>query len=509
MPDPAYRTLLIRDGARHRIVNSLRLGSTITAETNGKPSAAATLDSDDGVLLPTLNVGKSASVKVTVSGGSGFLDGWIDFTQDGDFDDVGEHVLDDSPVAAGIQNLPISIPLAAKLGSTFARFRLSSARVTNPRGLAKDGEVEDYAVTVMLATPVIASMAATTESQRPEFKWSAVPGATSYTVFITNQSTGQSPFQTATVTGTSYTPVTDLGIGRFNIWVQAKNSAGKSIWSPQFNIQIATRTAIAPMDRRLITARPTLTWKALPGAARYDVLINDQLAGGPPILRDTNVTSPSYSPRGDMPLGLYRAWVRGIAQDGTPAGWSAMVEFYVVPAPVVVSGQNPTFDRTPTFAWQAVTGAASYTVLIKNLNSGATTLNKTNITDLSFTPSANLKDGAYRWWVLGKAANGTQGSWTTPFDIFIGGRTDILSPIGQTSNRRPTFQWKTVDGAIRYELWVNQVNGQAKYVHVTNLTAPSYTPLSNLQAGLYRAWVRSVSSTNESIWSNSLDFTIL
>ena len=45
-----YPTLFSADGARHKIVSGIVLGTAITAETNGQPDFSAALDSgDDGV----------------------------------------------------------------------------------------------------------------------------------------------------------------------------------------------------------------------------------------------------------------------------------------------------------------------------------------------------------------------------------------------------------------------------------------------------------------------------
>ena len=101
-----------------------------------------------------------------------------------------------------------------------------------------------------------------------------------------------------------------------------------------------------------------------------------------------------------------------------------MIEFVTMQAPTITQGQNPTFNRTPTFAWNDLPGAAKYEVLIRNRNTGATTINQTNTTGLSFTPSIPIADGPYRWWAIGVSAQGVRSFWTSPMDIYIGGRTD-------------------------------------------------------------------------------------
>jgi hypothetical protein len=91
------------------------------------------------------------SVNVTVNGG-GYLVGWIDFNQDGDFADANEMVIDRS-VAAGTGNYAFAVPAGIFTGvgsnvTLSARFRLFSAAPTISKlaysGTASSGEVEDY-----------------------------------------------------------------------------------------------------------------------------------------------------------------------------------------------------------------------------------------------------------------------------------------------------------------------------------------------------------------------------
>lgn len=181
-PDPLaatqgrYATQHVNDGARHVIVNPTEggfgtstlpvwLGSTIDAEVDGQPTAAADGDNDDGVVFGTnfnipalFNRNVETSIDVTVSN-PGFVDGWIDFNADGDWDDPGEHILDS--VRFGQANLsqtfmvtvPATAPELSGATTTFARFRSSSSGGLIPTGLAVDGEVEDYAVTIVPGSP--------------------------------------------------------------------------------------------------------------------------------------------------------------------------------------------------------------------------------------------------------------------------------------------------------------------------------------------------------------------
>lgn len=136
-----YETRLVDDGARHVAVGPT-LGKLRDVEADGQPSAGATRDGidEDGVtLLPGV-----AIVRVTAGAtDKPLLNGWIDFNQDGDWDDAGEQVFDDVPVSNGVNVLPFAGSGGLK-GETYARFRLSNQAGLETTGLARDGEVEDY-----------------------------------------------------------------------------------------------------------------------------------------------------------------------------------------------------------------------------------------------------------------------------------------------------------------------------------------------------------------------------
>ena len=151
----SFPTTLANDGARHVITgNSLFLGATRDAETDGQPDATASGDGldEDGISVVPLVPGTNVAVTVT-SSGIGFVNGWVDFNADGDWDDVGEQVFHDTPVVAGANNLQIMIPAGAALGGTFARFRLTGSGGYSYFGLAPSGEVEDYQLAVVDPAP--------------------------------------------------------------------------------------------------------------------------------------------------------------------------------------------------------------------------------------------------------------------------------------------------------------------------------------------------------------------
>jgi uncharacterized repeat protein (TIGR01451 family) len=160
----------------HTINTAYSLGTLNTAETSSPHNVAADTG-DDGVTLPTLTQGELAVVNVAVKGTGGYLQGWIDWNGDGDFNDIvsgrSEQIAKnfqdgkvtplsrptDGDLDASV-NGTISfyalVPADATTHPTYARFRWSTTPNLDTTTPASDGEVEDYTVTIAArsATPV-------------------------------------------------------------------------------------------------------------------------------------------------------------------------------------------------------------------------------------------------------------------------------------------------------------------------------------------------------------------
>lgn len=142
----------------HVVRSALRLGADITRESAGynDPNAAADAK-DDGVTLPTLTRGQSATIPVSVAGTGGRLQAFLDWNGDGDFADSGEQIAtnaqdggagDADGVVNGVISVSVATPIFVTLSQTFARFRWSSTTGLSASDAANDGEVEDYALII-------------------------------------------------------------------------------------------------------------------------------------------------------------------------------------------------------------------------------------------------------------------------------------------------------------------------------------------------------------------------
>ncbi len=157
-PDPTYPTFAASGGPAHPIVPGFQMGMLIDSELNGQPNfnatgddIAGTADEDGVTFVGAMIPGNTAGVKIDMmsSGMGGFIDAWVDFNSDGGWAELGDQILTSVWVAAGTApTLNFNVPVGATAATTFARFRLSSSGGLSYGGMAVDGEVEDYEVSL-------------------------------------------------------------------------------------------------------------------------------------------------------------------------------------------------------------------------------------------------------------------------------------------------------------------------------------------------------------------------
>jgi uncharacterized repeat protein (TIGR01451 family) len=170
-PSP-YPSLFAANGAQHQPGSTLFLGACVDAEADALENAGATGDDagvgtpfgnctnpgddEDGVTFTSaIRAGFAATVDVVASQPC-TLSAWIDFSADGDWIDSGEDLFPGgTPLVAGTNALSFAVPASSGSGLSYARFRCTTAGAVAPTGSANDGEVEDYAVTLVVPAPLV------------------------------------------------------------------------------------------------------------------------------------------------------------------------------------------------------------------------------------------------------------------------------------------------------------------------------------------------------------------
>ncbi|MEO1385741.1 MAG: GEVED domain-containing protein [Cyanobacteria bacterium J06634_6] len=146
------------------VVSTNSLGTNgVDAETTAEQDGPT---EDDGVQLnngtpvtfhgESLIAGQTFDLDITTVG-TGVLNAWIDFDGDGEFSDVDEKIIVDEASTGGVIDLDdLMVPFDAAPGTTYARFRYSTVDTAGgmtSTSAAPDGEVEDYEITIVGATP--------------------------------------------------------------------------------------------------------------------------------------------------------------------------------------------------------------------------------------------------------------------------------------------------------------------------------------------------------------------
>lgn len=154
--------------------------------------------------------------------------------------------------------------------------------------------------------PTAIAPVGSTFSRRPTFSWEAVPGATSYQLFLR---TSQGDIVQTGITGTSWTPETDLPREKIKWWVRYDGAISNKGWSLPQVIDTTGVTEILP-GSGVPTSFRVLSWRAVDGASRYILHIVDQ--SGLVYFRKDDLMTTSYTPLNSYPKGTYRAWVKAI-----------------------------------------------------------------------------------------------------------------------------------------------------------------------------------------------------
>ena len=282
-------------------------------------------------------------------------------------------------------------------------------------GLWSDGY--DYTI---LSIPTLKTVTAT-NTATPTLHWNPVVGAVTYEVYLSDLSATGGAKRIASVDKTNATsmPVpTNLELGNYRYWVRGIDSQGKmTSWSSPTDFKVETAGKITGPAGTTNSATPTITWKQVAGAVRYDVWVADK--SGNVYLRDHNVTGTSYTPTKAFLNGDYRVWVMPIGRT-TSGNWSFASDFTVkvTPRPTLTS-PGATSNSTPTFNWTPSTGAVRYELLVNKVGVSSNVIRQTNLTTNSFKATMPLTSGLYRVWVRAFDSAGLASVWSAALDFRV------------------------------------------------------------------------------------------
>ena len=324
---------------------------------------------------------------------------------------------------------------------------------------------------------------------RPTLKWNAVSGAAKYEVYRARSQSGDY-IKYSTVTGTSYTNTSYIEDGNTYYYkVRALKSDGTAgAWSSIVSVTYraaSTGTLSAPTvtGGNDAQGRPTLKWKVVTGAAKYEVYRARSKDGD--YIKYSTVTGTSYTNTSYIENGnTYYYKVRALDANGTAGAWSSVVSVtykQTLSAPAVTGGNDS--QGRPTLKWKAVSGAAKYEVYRSYSRDGSYSKYSTQ-TSTGYTNSSYLTSGTtYYYKVRALKSDGTAGPYSAVVSVTC--RLKLTAPSvtgGTDSQGRPTLKWNAVTGAAKYEVY-RSASRSGTYTKYSTQTSTSYTNSSYLTSG--------------------------
>ncbi|MBI5294285.1 MAG: S-layer homology domain-containing protein [Chloroflexi bacterium] len=325
----------------------------------------------------------------------------------------------------------------------------------------------------------------------PEFKWSAVTGATVYRLQVSSDIAFTSWILDINTPNTTYTPTNSSvfsdGTWYWRVRVESPEvSAFSSIWS--FTKQWATPANLpaltAPDNGASLSFydQPVFSWGAVTGAARYKLQIYSSPGGWGSPLYNVTTLATTHQPNVKQANGTYYWRVVPIDtgnRDGTPSSERSFTLSYST-APTLLEPNDfatPTF--TPTFRWSAIRGAQYYRLQYTTDPSFSSGVNQIDTRNTSYTPTQTLSNDVNYYWRVRVHSGESISNWS-PSRTFVKKwyiKPTLLTPVNNYQHVRfPVFSWTPVPGASYYRVELSFSPGFSSIYDAGNTANTFYTP---------------------------------
>ena len=301
--------------------------------------------------------------------------------------------------------------------------------------------------------------------------WSAVAGATGYTVFY---STNNKSWKSVTATKTSVTLTKLSPNTKYYIKVQAyKKSGSTTVKGPDSATVDATTLLATPVLKASSADSATvkLTWNKLSGASGYVLEKYD----GKKWVAVKTTTATSFTVTKLKANTTYQFRVKGYVKSGSKnvySAYSTVLKVSTAPTKTSKVTAKTAGSATIKVTWKKVTGATSYRVYYSTNNKSwkSVTSKKTSVTLSKL--SANKK-----YYIKVQALKKTAGITAAgSYSATVNATTRIAQVTGlkasKTTKNSITLTWKKVSGASGYTVY--RQNGK-KWVKVATVKSNSYT----------------------------------
>jgi len=164
-------------------------------------------------------------------------------------------------------------------------------------------------------------------------------------------------------------------------------------------------------------------------------------------------------------------------------------------APLLFSPSNATitYNATPTFSWENISGVINYQFqLDTEVSFNSPNLINTTVATTDYKPMSSLSDGSWYWRVAALGSGGNLGTFSTvrtynvdtiPPEIPI-----LLYPVDGSSinNDVPQFEWEVVTDAVNYTLYIDTTItfNSPNLINISTISI-DYTPIDSLVEDLW------------------------
>jgi hypothetical protein len=315
-----------------------------------------------------------------------------------------------------------------------------------------------------------------TKNRRPEFKWSAVSGASSYSILIGTTEQLSDPLVNIPVSGTSFTPSIDLPLGMIYWRVKSDKSGYSQLSSFEIN-DPAVPTLIPYTPKITVERTPTLRWNSVSGASEYTVHIADnanfsdykELAAA-----DTFVTVADTLPVGDI---YWRV------KSDLSNTWSKVDHFQIndnTVSTLIRYNGAIIATLTPTLRWFNVQGAQFYTVQWGQERDFSNAFSYP-VSDTSYTVPELSTEGKWFWRV--KSDVETE---YPPADSFIVNLTPITNYLSKPVPAQITVSSRDLNKSVEITVGIPQNGKEFTLVTLLDIAGRTIAQESLIGKGFHR-----------------------
>lgn len=344
----------------------------------------------------------------------------------------------------------------------------------------------------VFGAPVI-SISCVAASGKPRLTWNAVGGAEKYEVWRAYSKNG-TYYKMGSTSGTGYTNLDAVAGKTYYYKVRAVSADGNvSDFSGVKNMTCDYARPVVSIGCDGSSGKPTLSWKAVSGATKYEIWRATGAASGT-YTKLGIVTETTYADASAEAGSTYYYKVRALGSSSYATSAFSTVKAISCCEKPVFSISCKAGSGKPVLSWEAVDGAAKYEVW-RAYSSAGTYYKMGETTGTTYTNTSAKANTTYYYKIRAIDANG---NYASAFSKVKNMTCDCAMPVVTASTNeagKPTLTWKAVDGAVEYTVWrAYYRNGTYEKMYTT--TGTSYTNTVATSGQTYYYKVRAIGSSS-------------